>query len=529
MLRVMCKALVEWDGVRASSAWVRAQIPLSVRACLAELRALEEARSGSAGGQSLADMIMALAGDSSDDEDETQDDEGQDDGAATACAKPAPSTGAKAAPGDTVSASEARPALALGIRLQDADLGLCREMLTRCLEGAAFAIGLRYAGTGSLQARDQLLRLVRFFSEMRCGSGDSLTALRRSLQQVGEAETAGSEETVSRPREAVGSEQSVSRPRDAWGEGGSPSLAVLMRLRPSSRAMESARATCAVALGMVMAGTGDAPSLRMLRACRRSLSWDTQFGFHMGIGAAIGLLMLSGGRASLRRDPAAIACLVTGLLPLWPHGSTANKDHVQPLRVLWAGALERRCLEVLSSHTGRAAPGTVEMEWEETDDEGDDCPTGQARPVRPRRVRRRVMRPPVLLPELSSLRRIRVLEAHPAAAAAAATAAATTGRRRAGGADDGRASGGICHCSLELFPSRRAAHALALVGADRELDEAEAASGTSADGARAAAIHSSRLQQEAVEAAEACVAAGIVHGPSPAAVDAAVARVLLRR
>ncbi|KAA0153105.1 hypothetical protein FNF29_03293 [Cafeteria roenbergensis] len=428
LLRVMGVALVKWRGVRATASWVRSQVPVAVRAVCDELRRLERARCGAAGvgGASgsgagagteggaggLADMIMALAGDSSDEEEEdggdrrSDDDDGDadgDDGAgdddygdgdgdgdcdaassAVSDASPEPAAASAdeaAAAGGGVPArahppaGPLRPAALLGLRLGEVDLDLCREVHCLALAGAAFGLGLRFAGTARPAARRLLLALLGHFSELRCGSDASLAALRASTAS-GTPHAGGHDGAAADGRAAADPAEGCPsrpgwRPMDVWSEGGSDPLTVLRRLRPSSASVETARATAAVALGMVMAGTGDEQSLRALHACRKSLSWATTFGCHSAVGAGIGLVMLSAGRATLSRSPEATAALVTSLLPVWAQSSTDNRGHPQPLRALWPVAVDRRSLEVVDAATGAAVDAEVLVEADETDDEAE--------------------------------------------------------------------------------------------------------------------------------------------------------------
>jgi anaphase-promoting complex subunit 1 len=418
-LRVLALGLIGWDDVVATKEWVRSTVPLCVRAVVDELRQLEEARSVVArSGGGLKDLVMALAGDDSSDEEGSPDEEGP------------PDSGARLS----------RPARAMGIDVALVDLALCREMLCACLTGAAFVLGLRYAGTGNVRARDLLLRLLTFFASLRAESEGALRSVRDSMGVV-EGVAAEAASGVS------------SRPSDVWCEGNTPSFAVLRRLYPSAYTVETARATAAVALGMVMAGRGDALCLRVLRACRRSLESTTDYGHHMAVGMGMGMLFLGGGRATLCRTPTAVAALVMSLLPRWHHGSSDNRAHLQPLRALWGLAVDRRCIETVDAATGHAVSTSAEVEAVETDDEG------SRGGVRAYRVVRSQVTVPGLLPELGRIRRVRV-------------------------------------ACVELKPSVEPAHAAVLVEADWALDWETCEAGHSGGGARAAAIASNRLSQE---------------------------------
>ena len=81
----------------------------------------------------------------------------------------------------------------------------------------------------------------------------------------------------------------------------------------------------------------------------------------MAIGMALGLVTLSGGRASLSRSNAAIACLVAALYPRFPSAASDNAYHPQPLRHLYALAVDFRGVEVRDVETGEAVHAPIEV------------------------------------------------------------------------------------------------------------------------------------------------------------------------
>jgi anaphase-promoting complex subunit 1 len=100
----------------------------------------------------------------------------------------------------------------------------------------------------------------------------------------------------------------------------------------------------AVALGMVMAGTGDLDCLRQLRELRMHTpppprvadeEGSVTYGSHMALHSAIGLLFLGGGSASLKRTKPAVAALVAAFFPRYPKAADDNQYHLQALRHLW--------------------------------------------------------------------------------------------------------------------------------------------------------------------------------------------------
>lgn len=104
----------------------------------------------------------------------------------------------------------------------------------------------------------------------------------------------------------------------------------------------------------------------------------------------IGMLCLGGGTASLRRDdPASVACLMLSLLPRYPMRTTDNQYHLQPLRHFYAVAMEGRALRTVDVDDKSSVPLDLEVELYNGS--------------------RLMLVTPCLLPELASVRVVRVL------------------------------------------------------------------------------------------------------------------------
>jgi hypothetical protein len=84
-------------------------------------------------------------------------------------------------------------------------------------------------------------------------------------------------------------------------------------------------------------------------------------GTHMAIGMALGLVVLAGGRASVSRSNSAIAALVASLYPRFPLSASDNTYHPQPLRHLYALAVDFRGVEVRDVETGAVVHAPVEV------------------------------------------------------------------------------------------------------------------------------------------------------------------------
>jgi hypothetical protein len=122
---------------------------------------------------------------------------------------------------------------------------------------------------------------------------------------------------------------------------------------------------------------------------------------------------LSGGQASLRRDPVSTACLLIALCPRYPSRTPDNQYHLQALRHLGALAVEPRALQVSETElfvgelkrtaitsmqvvdvdTGLPIVGRLWIRIEKNPDCGDDVN----------------MLTPCLLPELATVKSVHIL------------------------------------------------------------------------------------------------------------------------
>ncbi|KAI9145960.1 hypothetical protein BKA69DRAFT_1153403 [Paraphysoderma sedebokerense] len=110
----------------------------------------------------------------------------------------------------------------------------------------------------------------------------------------------------------------------------------------------------ASAIGIVMAGSGDLESLRRLRRLHNRIGSEFSYGTHMAVHMAIGMLFLGGGTCTLGTSNKAIAALLAAFYPRYPSYPDDNRFHFQPLRHMWALAVERRCLVVRDAETRQA-------------------------------------------------------------------------------------------------------------------------------------------------------------------------------
>lgn len=103
----------------------------------------------------------------------------------------------------------------------------------------------------------------------------------------------------------------------------------------------------------VMAGTGDLHIFRRLRSLHGRTDADTPFGSHLAGHFAIGILFMGGGTHTFGTTNIATASLLCALYPLFPNAVLDNKSHLQAFRHFWVLAAERRCIVARDVDTHR--------------------------------------------------------------------------------------------------------------------------------------------------------------------------------
>ena len=176
------------------------------------------------------------------------------------------------------------------------------------LTGACFAVGLKYAGTADQNAQELLQRYCLKFLKMK--------------QKAPEVSMMG----------------------------------VMAHAHGVDKAtLECCLGTVALALSVVMAGTGHLPTYRTLRSLRQRLggggAGNLTYGNHMAISTALGFLFMGGGTVSFSTDNKAIASLLISLFPRFPSSTLDNRSHLQALRHLYVLATEPRCVEAVDVDT----------------------------------------------------------------------------------------------------------------------------------------------------------------------------------
>jgi len=119
----------------------------------------------------------------------------------------------------------------------------------------------------------------------------------------------------------------------------------------------------ALSAAMVMAGTGDLRTFRHLRRLHGRTDAETPYGSHLAAHMAMGVLFMGGGTYTLSTSDFAIASLMCAFYPLFPMDVHDNRVHLQAFRHLWVFAAEARCLVVedIDTHRPIKMPTRVTM------------------------------------------------------------------------------------------------------------------------------------------------------------------------
>lgn len=112
---------------------------------------------------------------------------------------------------------------------------------------------------------------------------------------------------------------------------------------------------CALALGLIMGGTGDIETFRMLRRVRKVVLRDSttsDYGFLQAVGMAIGFLFLAQGALSFDNSTdLALAALLVAVYPDFHGDANNNRYYLQALRHLYVLATRPNLLEVADANT----------------------------------------------------------------------------------------------------------------------------------------------------------------------------------
>ncbi|EGX96345.1 20S cyclosome subunit (APC1/BimE), putative [Cordyceps militaris CM01] len=184
------------------------------------------------------------------------------------------------------------------------------------MAGICFSIALRYSGSASTHVRDLLLHYLDEF--MRISS------------------------ILGTPREH-------------------PDAAPLYDEELARANARMCQDVLAVSCAIVMAGTGDIPVLRRLRALHGRTDPDTPYGSHLAAHLAIGALFLGCGTVTFGTSNMAIAALLVAFYPIFPTNVMDNRSHLQAFRHFWVLATEQRCLVAKDILTGQPVSVAVQI------------------------------------------------------------------------------------------------------------------------------------------------------------------------
>ncbi|TDG41004.1 hypothetical protein AWZ03_012572 [Drosophila navojoa] len=109
--------------------------------------------------------------------------------------------------------------------------------------------------------------------------------------------------------------------------------------------IESCLMVLLISISLVFAGSGNCEILRIIRYLRSRVGPQyphITYGSHMAIHMSLGLLFLGAGRFTIAKTPESIASLVCAFFPKFPIHSNDNRYHLQALRHLYVLSVEPR-------------------------------------------------------------------------------------------------------------------------------------------------------------------------------------------
>eukprot|EP00466_Bigelowiella_natans_P020153 jgi/Bigna1/69308/fgenesh1_pg.8_\ len=299
MFRVVAQNLVLWSQIRPLHDWVLDQIPDIINNNIQPITTQQQQQQ----------LRSSLDGDGED----TKGDDGDDNGEM-----------------DVEKKEEEKPTMRRKkskllhnvAGSVDLDLEAIRQSYCYIIAGACLSIGLRFAGTGDEPSQQLVTYYLRQLLELRRFKIEGASALPKNLPPASKRE-------------------------------GLHRLIIQGRVMVERGVLEACIATTASALGMVMAGTGNLDTLRILRAARTMVDAKSSFGTHQTVHMAIGLLFLGGGQLTLSSTPEATAALLCAFFPRYSMHPGDNRYYLQALRHLYVVAVEPRCIQCVDVNTGQ--------------------------------------------------------------------------------------------------------------------------------------------------------------------------------
>eukprot|EP00727_Mastigamoeba_balamuthi_P002198 m51a1_g11976 anaphase promoting complex subunit 1 (1501) ;mRNA; r:840808-846266 len=121
-----------------------------------------------------------------------------------------------------------------------------------------------------------------------------------------------------------------------------PPTSVADRMRRCSH--ETHTSNIALALAIVMSGTGDVEAMRVLRSLHFRVGEEINYGHHMARNMAMGFLFLGGGKLTFSTSVESVAMLLCSVFPIWPLHSSDERHCLQAFRHLYVLAAQCRCV-----------------------------------------------------------------------------------------------------------------------------------------------------------------------------------------
>eukprot|EP00392_Amoebophrya_sp_AT5.2_P001044 g1046.t1 len=278
--RLIARNLVLWDGIEASERWLASQVPLFVRGLAREMLL-----------QWAIPMVQ----------------QGPGDGSGNLNAVHVPLSGEKDSPaaflglsglflrGTVLTEGCEEATAAPGVNKRDLDWLLLSQTLCYAIASGCYILGLRFAGAGATSAAESNAQ-EPIATAASAAKKIIIGCLRKFLQLHRKQPTSFASGTV---------------------------LSGVLDLH----SLHACQNMCVIALGMVMAGSGDLESFTLLRSIRKRADLEkSNFGTFLAVHMAIGLLFLGGckygfstsARTGSSSSRLQVAALLIGLYPKFP-------------------------------------------------------------------------------------------------------------------------------------------------------------------------------------------------------------------
>jgi hypothetical protein len=129
--------------------------------------------------------------------------------------------------------------------------------------------------------------------------------------------------------------------------------------------LEHVLCICSYSLSMIMAGSGDLDTFKILRILRKKMESDIKnfnYGYNQAIHHAIGMLFLGAGALTFSQDKQSLAFLYISTFPLFSNSAGCNEKYLQALRHLYVLSCENKIVETRDIDTGYVVRTKLEVE-----------------------------------------------------------------------------------------------------------------------------------------------------------------------